>query len=46
MLTANLANLYHFQGDYKEAIKNYDAAITTLKNDTTYENKINKENNL
>ncbi|MGB5385011.1 MAG: tetratricopeptide repeat protein, partial [Lutimonas sp.] len=40
MLTANLANLYHFQGDYKEAIKNYDAAITTLKNDTTYETEL------
>ncbi|MFD1316749.1 tetratricopeptide repeat-containing sensor histidine kinase [Namhaeicola litoreus] len=40
MLTANLANLYHFQGDFKEAIKNYDVAITTLRNDTTYETEL------
>ena len=40
MLTANLANLYHFQGDYKEAIKNYDVAITTLENDTTFETEL------
>jgi len=41
-LTANLANLYHFQRNYPEAIKNYKDAILVLKRDSTFATKVIK----
>ncbi len=34
-LNANLGNMYHFEGDYKTAIKRYLEAFETVKKDTT-----------
>ncbi len=33
----NLGNLYHFQNNYKTAIKNYSEALYSLEKDTTYD---------